>query len=152
MTPTDHARVLVLTDLTQVATELLDAMVARASQDDVLFRLVVLNPARAEVHLLHPERHEKAAEAEAVLLDTLPRLEAALGGRRVIGSVSVRHDPMDAIEETLHAEPITEIMLHVKEHALTRRLHQDLAHRLASRGLPVVMIEHPTGAASSGRS
>ena len=28
------------------------------------FRLVVLNPARAELHLLHPERHDKAAEAE----------------------------------------------------------------------------------------
>jgi hypothetical protein len=143
MSTTQPTRILVLTDLAQVANELLDAMSARAATDEVLFRLVVLNPARAEVHLLHPERHEKAAEAERALRETLPRLEARLGGRRVVGSVSVRHDPMDAVEETIESEPITEIMLHVREHTLTRRLHQDLAHRLASRGLPIQVIEHP---------
>ena len=141
-------RILVLTDVARVAPELLEAMASRAARDDVLFRLVVLNPARAEIHLLHPERHVKAAEAEVALRATLLRLDAGLAGRPVIGSVSVRHDPMDAIEETLNAEPIEEIMLHVGEHSLTRRIHQDLAHRLAPRSLPVSVIEHPAASPS----
>ena len=74
------------------------------------------NPARAELHLLHPERHDKAEEAEQVLRAMLPDLEQAAGGR-VIGSVSVRHDPMDAIEETLFTEPIDEIILDVHDRA-----------------------------------
>lgn len=144
--PTDlPTRILVLTDAAEVAPELLEAMAERAADGDVRFRLVVLNPARAEVHLLHPERHDKAAEAERALRETLPRLEEALGGRRVIGSVSVRHDPMDAVEETLNAEPVEEIWLHVREHALTRRLHQDLTHRLSVHHLPVRVVEHPAG-------
>ena len=137
-------RILVLTDAAEVAPELLGAMTQRAADGDVRFRLVVLNPARAEVHLLHPERHDKASEAERALRETLPRLEAALGGRRVIGSVSVRHDPVDAVEETLDAEPVEEIWLHVRERALTRRLHQDLTHRLSVHHLPVRVVEHPS--------
>jgi hypothetical protein len=149
MSTSRPTRILVVTDVAQVAPELLSALEARATEQDVLFRVVVLNPARAEIHLLHPERHGKAAEAEVALRATLLRLESALGGGPVIGSVSVRHDPMDAIEETLNAEPIDEIMLHVREHALTRRIHQDLAHRLARHHLPVRVIEHP--AASHAR-
>ena len=135
-------RILVVTDVVGVAPELLTAMSGRASETDTQFRLVVLNPARAEVHLLHPERHDRAEQAEGVLHETLPRIEDALGGGRVIGSVSVRHDPMDAVEETLAAEPVDEIWLHVREHALTTRLHQDLPHRLAHLDLPVRTIEH----------
>ena len=141
------SRILVLTAAAEVAPELLDAMAERAADGEVRFRLVVLNPARAEVHLLHPERHDKADEAERALRRTLPRVEAALGGGRVIGSVSVRHDPMDAVEETLDAEPIEEIWLHVQEHALTRRVHQDLAHRLSVHHLPVRVVEHPASSA-----
>lgn len=136
-------RILVLTDTCDADPELVEAISRRATSDDVVFRLVVLNPARAELHLLHPERHDKAAEAEKTLRRTLPRLESAAGSRNVLGSVSVRHDPMDAIEETMNSEPIDEVMLHVWEHAWTRRLHQDLAHRLAHHGLPVQVVAHP---------
>ena len=104
-------RILVLTDAAEVAPELLEAMTSRAADGDVRFRLVVLNPARAEVHLLHPERH----------------------------------DPMDAVEETLNAELVQEIWLHVREHALTRRVHQDLTHRLSVHHLPVRVVEHLAG-------
>ena len=135
-------RILVLTDSSDADPKLLEAMRRRASADDVVFRIVVLNPARAEMHLLHPERHDKAAEAEEILRRTLPRLEEAVGGHRIIGSVSVRHDPMDAIEETMASEPIEEVMLHVRERALAKRLHQDLLHRLAHYGLPVQVVEH----------
>ncbi|MGZ6752748.1 MAG: hypothetical protein ACXVEJ_04705, partial [Nocardioides sp.] len=103
MTDVRRTRVLVVTDHAEPTEELLAAIRGRAAEDGAQFRVLVLNPARAEVHLLHPERHDKAAEAEQVLLAALPELEAAAGGP-VIGSVSVRHDPMDAVEETIFSE------------------------------------------------
>ena len=107
MTEPRTRRVLVVSDHTSMSEELIAEISRRATSEDVQFRLVVLNPARAEVHLLHPERHDKATEAERALLAMLPDLERAAGAH-VIGSVSVRHDPMDAIEETVFAEPVDE--------------------------------------------
>jgi len=131
-----RARVLVITDRTAATPELVAAIRARAERGPAQFRLVVPNPARAEFHLLHPQRHDKADEAELVLLEALPDIEAAAGGH-VIGSVSVRHDPMDAIEEILFSEPIDEIILSVVGSGKDRWLHQDLRHRLQHFGLPV---------------
>ena len=137
------ARILVVTDHVEPTPALLAAIRRRAETGGVQLRLVVLNPARAELHLLHPERHDKALEAESALRSTLPLLESAAGGS-VIGSVSVRHDPMDAIEETVFNEPIDEIMLAVPSHHLAERLHQDLPHRLAHLHLPVTTVPHDT--------
>jgi hypothetical protein len=134
-------RVLVVTDTAEPSPSLTDAVRHRAESHDAQFRLVVLNPARAELHLLHPERHDRALEAEAVLLTTVPRLEE-VAGAQVIGSVSVRHDPMDAIEETLFNEPIDEILIDVPMHRLSSFLHQDLEHRLAHLRIPVTTIRH----------
>jgi hypothetical protein len=136
-------RVLVVTDVAEPSPELLGALSRRADRSPARFRVVVTNPARAELHLLHPERHDKAAEAERVLRRALPSLENAVGGH-VVGSVSVQHDPMDAIEHVLAAEPITEILLAVHENALARRLHQDLAHRLGHLGLTVSSVVSQT--------
>ncbi len=116
-------------------------MQRRAELGDVQFRVVVPNPAQAELHLLHPERHDRAREAEKVLSTALIGLEVATGGR-VIGTVSVRHDPMDAIEEILFSEPIDEIILSVIPHGFATRLHQDLAHRLQHFGLPVTVVHN----------
>ena len=69
----------------------------------------------------------------------LPELRVDAGAP-VIGSVSVRHDPMDAIEETVFSEPIDEILLAVSERHLASRLHQDLPHRLAHLHLPVTRV------------
>ena len=137
-------RILVVTDQAEPSAELEDAIRRRAGSEDVQFRLVVLNPARAELHLLHPERHDKAREAEEVLRRALPHLQAAAGAP-VIGSVSVRHDPMDAIEETLFSEPIDEIVLSVPARHLVTALHQDLQHRLEHHHLPVTVVR-PAGA------
>lgn len=142
MTVTDvtrPARILVVSDRTAATPTLLAAVRERAARGPVQVRLIVPNPARAEVHPLHPERHEKAAEAEAVLRSALPALEEAAGGP-VIGSVSIRHDPMDAIEETLFSEPIDEIILSVVPHGVGRWLHIELAGRLAHFGLPVTTV------------
>jgi hypothetical protein len=132
-------RILVLTDHADPSDALLEAISHRALAGDVQFRIVVPNPARAELHLLHPERHDKAHEAEVVLRQAQPVLERAAGGP-VIGTVSVRNDPMDAVEETIFSEPIDEIMLSVAPHGLSTRLHQDLAHRLQHFDLPVHVV------------
>ena len=101
----------------------------------------MLNPARAELHPLHPERHDKATEAETALRVRAAAARAAVHAP-VIGSVSVRHDPMDAIEETIFSEPVDEIILDVPPHHVSSWLHQDLAHRLAHFRIPVVTIRH----------
>ncbi len=132
-------RVLLVTDQTAATAPLLAAVRARAEQGQAQFRWLVPNPARAELHLLHPERHEKAIQAEQVLLQALPALEAAAGGR-VIASVSIRHDPYDAVEELLLSEPIQEIILSVTSAEHGRWLHPDLAHRLLHLGCPVLAV------------
>lgn len=132
-------RILVLSEAARPTEALLEAVRDRAASLDVQFRIVVLNPARAELHLLHPERHDKAAAAEQVLHAALPLLEEAAGGP-VVGSVSVRNDPMDAIEETIFSEPVDEIMLAVEQHAYAAWFHQDLPRRLHHFGLPVSVV------------
>ena len=139
MTQQRTTRILVVTDHAEPSAALLDAIRHRAETDDVQFRIVVPNPARAELHLLHPERHDKADEAEQVLRRAQPLLERAAGGP-VIGTVSVRNDPMDAIEETMFSEPIDEIMIAVAPHGLSTWLRQDLEHRLHHFGLPVTTV------------
>ena len=136
--PRSH-RVLVVTDAAEPTTSLRDAIRHRAENGDAQFRLVVLNPARAELHPLHPERHDRAAEAEATLRSALPQLELSAHAP-VIGSVSVRHDPMDAAEETLYSEPVDEIVIAVHTSHLARAFHQDLQHRLRHLGLPVTTV------------
>ncbi len=98
-------RVLVLTDLTAADPALLDAIRTRAQQGPAQFRVVVPNPAPAEWHPLHPERHDQAAAAETALEQARPAIEAAAGGP-VIASVSIRHDPMDVIEGVIYHEPV----------------------------------------------
>jgi hypothetical protein len=132
-------RVLVIAERSALTPELVNVISARADRGSTQFRIVVPNPASAEVHLLHPERHEKAAEAEQALRAVLPEIEAAAGGH-VIGSVSVRHDPMDVVEDVLYSEPIDEIILSVTIHNIARWLHQDLQHRLHHYGLPVTTV------------
>ena len=132
-------RILVISDRTGATPELLSAINERAQQGPARFRLVVPNPAQAEVHLRHPERHELAEQAEQVLEQATPAIER-VAGTRVIGSVSIRHDPMDAVEETLHSEPVDEIIVSVAPHGVARWLHQDLPHRLQHFGLPITSV------------
>jgi hypothetical protein len=141
MTESRTQRVLVVTDTAEPSKSLRDAIRHRAETGDAQFRLVVLNPARAELHPLHPERHDLASAAEVTLRSALPQLELAAHAP-VIGSVSVRHDPMDAIEETLFSEPVDEILLDVPPHHLSSWLHQDLEHRLKHFQIPVTTIRH----------
>ena len=139
--PAPARRVLIVSDTAEPTKSLRDVIRQRAETGDVKFRLIVLNPARAELHLLHPERHDAAAAPEVTLRSALPQLEL-VAHAPVIGSVSVRHDPMDAVEETLFSEPVDEIILDVPPHHFSSWLHQDLEHRLGHFHIPVVTIRH----------
>jgi hypothetical protein len=118
---------------------MLDAIRERAARGPTRFQILVPNPAPAEWHAMHPERRDKRAEAERVLEGARSVIEEA-AGHPVDGRVSIRHDPMDAIEDALRAGPIEEIFLATERHGILRRLHSDLPHRLAHHGLPVTTI------------
>ena len=76
------------------------------------FLVLVPNPAPAEWHPFHSQRRDKVEAAERVLLQALPRIQDAVDDA-VRGRVSIRHDPMAAIEEMLHDEPFDEIIVSV---------------------------------------
>jgi hypothetical protein len=138
-----ETRVLVLMEHIGASPALLEAIRERAARGPTRFRIVVPNPARAELHLLHPERHDKAVQAEEVLHDAMPAIVEAAGAP-VVGSVSVRHDLIDVVEEILFSEPVDEIVLSIVPHGMKAWLHQDLAHRLGHFHLPVTTV--PEGA------
>lgn len=133
-------RVLAVTDHPEGSPGLITAIRDRASQGPARFRILVINPAAHEAHLRHPERHDKAIEAEQSLHTGLTGLTAAAGAP-VLGSVSVRHDPYLAVEEVLASEPVDEIIIDLTESGLTRTLHLDLPHRLKHLGLPVTHVQ-----------
>jgi uncharacterized membrane-anchored protein len=129
----------VVTDRIAVSPDLVEAIRARAALAPIQVRLLVPNPAPAEWHPTHPERHTKAKAAQGVLEQTLPSLEEA-AGVPVDGFVSTRHDPIDAIEELLHDEPVDELIVATAPHHIEGWLHVDLPHRVAHLGLPVTTI------------
>lgn len=139
MESSNPKRVLVVVDRIAATPALLDSIRGRAARGPARFRVLVPNPAPAEWHLAHPERHDKIAEAEHVLAEALPQISEAAGGT-VDGVVSIRHDPMDAIEESLRGESFDEIILATAPHDVERWLHIDLPHRVAHLGLPVTTV------------
>ena len=84
-------------------------------------------------------------EGEQVLALALPLIEEAAGGP-ADGTVSPRHDPMDAIEELLHEEDFDEIILSTLPRAVSRWLHIDRPHRVAHLGLPLTTVVAQEGA------
>jgi hypothetical protein len=134
-------RILVVTDRTEPPPALLSTLRARADEQPVSVRVLVPNPARAEVNLLHPERHRSAESAELALMTELDAYERAAGGP-VRAVVSVRHDPFEAVEEDLFHHDADEIVVAMsREGELARRFHHDLPHRLAHVHLPVTSVD-----------
>jgi hypothetical protein len=128
-----RTRVLVLIDRAEAGPALLETVRQRAAAGSVEFRVLMPNPAAAEWHPLHPERHAATERIERELLGMLPAIQDAAGGA-VRGRVSVRHEPMAAIEELLHEESFDEIVLAVTKHP------ERLARRVVRIGLPVTVI------------
>jgi hypothetical protein len=110
----------------------------RAAAGPAHFHLLVPNPAD------HPEvtdadRQKALNEGEHVLALALPLIEDA-AGTAAEGTVSIRHDPMDAIEETLARGAYDEIILSTLPHSVSRWLHTDLPHRVAHLGLLLTTV------------
>jgi uncharacterized membrane-anchored protein len=143
------AQVLVVAPETvAVAPALLEAIRQRAARSPARFHLLVPNPAE-HAESTDAERREKHAEGEHVLARALPLIGEAAGGS-ADGSVSIRHDPMDGIEETLQNGDFKEIILSTRPHTVERWLHVDLPHRVARFGLPVITVISPAVAEASG--
>ncbi len=141
------ADVLVVAHQTAATPRLLDAIRQRVATGPARFHLLVPSIAR-HAELTDAERAQRHADGERVLALALPLLEEAAGGP-VEGSVSYRHDPMDAIEETLRDGDFHEIIVSTLPHSVSHWLHLDLPRRLAHLGLPVTTVtaQEPRGAA-----
>jgi hypothetical protein len=140
--------VLVVADRTAVTPELADVLRARVERSPATFHVLVTNPAAA-AEITDAERARHHAEGERILALTLPFVERVVGGG-VSGSVSTRHDPMDAIEDALHDGDFQEIVLSTLPRHLTRRLHLDLPRRVEHLGLPTTTVQATDAAAPTG--
>ena len=132
-------RILVITDRTDVNPELHQLVNDRLALGPVTVTFLVANPARAEFHVLHPERHEQVAQTRAALEPAIAALRADTGVDAE-GAVSIRHDPFEAVEEHLLESPADEIVVVAASNDLSRRLHHDLPHRLEHLHLPVTTL------------
>jgi uncharacterized membrane-anchored protein len=124
--------------MTAATPALLETIRARVARGPAGFHILVPNPAdHAEITEVERERMHR--EGENALALALPLIDDA-AGQTVHGSVSSRHDPMDAIEETLRAGDFHEIILSTPPRAVASRLHADLPHRVAHLGLPLTTV------------
>jgi hypothetical protein len=138
MEASDAARVLVVANKTAATPALLEAVRRRAASGAAEFFLLMPNPEAAEWHPLHPEQHDTKRGHELMVL-ALPLLDEAAAGH-VEGAVSIRHDPMDAIEELLAERDFDEIILSTLPTSVSRWLHIDLPRRVEHLGLPVTTV------------
>ena len=135
-------RVLVLAQKTAATQALADAVRERAGRGPATFHLLVPNPREAEWHPVHPERHDMHP-AEQILALALPVLDEAAGAH-VEGSTSIRHDPMDAIEELLAREHFDEVIISTLPERVSQWLHRDLPARVERLGIPVTVVRAKT--------
>jgi uncharacterized membrane-anchored protein len=133
-----HASVLLLAGWTAATPAVLDAVRERVASGPVSFHLLVPNPSDYG-EITDSERRRHHAEGERVLALALPLLEEAAGGP-VEGSVSIRHDAMDAVEETLRDAEFHEIIVATMPRHISHWLHVDLPQRLSHTGLPVTTV------------
>lgn len=139
MESSSPAHILVVAHRTAATPALLDAIRARVARGPAWFHLLVPNPSPGDWHPVSAERRRKITEAEQVLARAVPLIEEA-AHRPTDGSVSTRHDPMDAIEEVLHKGDFDEIILSTLPLGVSRWLHIDLPRRVAHLGLPVTTV------------
>ena len=131
------AHVLVVAYKTAATPALLAAIRDRAERGPCWFHLLVPRPA-------HPD------DGEQVLALAVPLIEEA-AHRPVDGSVSRRHDPMDAVEEALADDEFDEIIVSTLPRHVSRWLHIDLPRRIAHLGLPVTTVAAAERGAPSRR-
>jgi hypothetical protein len=133
------AHVLVVADKTAATQLLADALRERADKGPCRFHLLIPNPKKASWHLSEIQ-HPDLTQGQQVLALALPVLKEACDCE-VYGSVSVRHDPMDAIEDAIAADEYDEIIVSTLPHHVSMWLHADLPHRAAAiTHLPVTTV------------
>ena len=137
-----EAQVLVVADRTAATPALLEAVRDRADRGPARFRLLVPSSPQVNWHLVHRARFQKLTQSEEAVLLALPLIEEAAGDA-VECTISIRQDPMDAIEEALFTRHFDEIILSTLPRSLARRLHVDLPRRVAHLGLPVTTVIGP---------
>jgi hypothetical protein len=138
-----EAHVLVVAHKTAATPALLEAVRERTERGPARFCLLVpSSPPHVNLHFLHRARYEKVTQAEEVALLAVPLIEEA-AGEPVECSVSIRQDPMDAIEEILMVSDFDEIILSTLPRSVSRWLHMDLPRRVAHLGLPVTTVIAP---------
>ena len=135
---TATADVLVVAHEAAATPALLEAIRARASDSAARFHLLIPNTSE-HAELTDADREHRHRDGERKLAEALPLVQAAAGGAAT-GAVSFRHDPMDAIEEALHAGGFHEIIVSTLPHHLSHWLHVDLPQRLGHLGLPVTTV------------
>ena len=132
------ADVLVVAHETAATPALVDAIRARIARGPARFHLLIPNLAE-HAELTESERQHRHADGERMLALALPVIQDAAAGAAE-GSVSYRHDPMDAVEEALHDGDYHEVILSTLPHSVSRWMHVDLPHRVAHLGLPVTTV------------
>src|SRR5438067_12198946 len=137
--PEPHASVLVVAGWTAATPAVLDAVRARVARTPASFHLLVPNPSD-HGEITDSERRRHHEEGERVLALALPLLQDAAGGGPVEGSVSIRHDAMDAGEDTLRDGEFHEIVVATMPRHISHWLHVDLPHRLSHTALPVTTV------------
>jgi hypothetical protein len=147
MRPESIRSVLVVAHKTAATQALHDAVGDSAARGPARFHLLVPNPGLGGWRPSDTS-HPDVTEGEQVLALALPLIEEAAGAP-VTGSVSKRHDPMDAIEEALHDGDYDEIILSTLPRSVSRWLHVDLPRRVAHLGLPVTTVVASDRAAAS---
>jgi uncharacterized membrane-anchored protein len=134
----DAPNVLVVAHKTAATPALLDAIRSRTEQGPAAFHLLVPNPAE-HAEVTEAERKHAVEDGRHVLALALPLFDRA-GAAAADGTVSTRHDPMDAIEETLQGGDFDEIILSTLPRSVSRWLHVDLPSRVAHLGVPVTVV------------
>lgn len=134
MTPT---RVLVVAHKTAATKALSDAVAARAEAGSCAFTLLV-PVAPAGLHWAVDPEDQCCAQAEAVIAEAVPVLEAAAGSRvdAIIGS----HDPLAAVEDALNLRGFDEVIVSTLGTRASRWLRFDLPRRIARLGVPVTTV------------
>jgi len=139
MESSSPAHVLVVANRTAVTPALLDAIRERAARGPAWFHLLVPNPSPADWRPARAER-QRIAEGERILASALALIEQA-AHRPTDGSVSIRHDPMDAIEEAVYGGDFDEIILAtLSSSSVPRWLHIDLPRRVMHLGLALTTV------------
>jgi uncharacterized membrane-anchored protein len=123
--------------MTAATPALLEAIRRRIAVGPATY-LLVPNPA-GHAEITDAERERMHLEGEHALALALPLIGEA-AGKTVHGSVSPRHDPMDAIEEALNRGNVHEIILSTPPNHISSVLHADLPQRVAHLGIPVTTV------------